>query len=69
MLHVDTLFFETRHWSGGRGRLMCAVLVLSGTLFVYFVNPSARRRGLVQLFLLLLMLAVLFAAKFSVAKS
>ncbi len=55
LLHLYTCFTEARHLNRWPNRQVILLLLLTGTLFLYFVSPSARNKLLIQIGLLILL--------------
>ena len=49
LLHLYTFFTEAGHLNRYPNHLIIILLLITGTYFIYFVSPPARRKGLIQL--------------------
>ncbi|QMT39516.1 enterochelin ABC transporter [Neisseria shayeganii] len=60
VFHLYTFFSEAGHLNRWPGWQVILCLVFTGTLFIYFVSPSARLKGVLQLALILACFALVF---------
>ena len=49
ILHLYTFFTEATHLNHYKNHHIILLLLLTGTLFIYFVSPTARNKGLMQI--------------------
>lgn len=59
ILHLYTFFTEAGHLNRYPNYRIIILLLLTGTYFIYFVSPSARRKGLLQIGLSLILMICL----------
>lgn len=59
VFHLYTFFTEAEHLNRYPNYLIIFWLILTGTLFIYFVSSTAMKKGLVQLVLLALAIGVM----------
>ena len=65
LLHLYTFFTEAGYLDQWEPWLVIVMLVLTGTWFIYFVSPSARRKLGIQLLLIAGIIAFIFLLQYS----
>ena len=65
LLHLYTFFTEAGHLDQWEPWLVIVMLVLTGTWFIYFVSPSARRKLGIQLLLIAGIIASILLLRYS----